>query len=148
MFERNVRLASEALARNMSRRTFLRRTGSVVVTGVTAAVMGSLLPKGTTRVEADNVKPSIPDISCAPPGPYCNIGTGDLSGCHGGHCFQHLFNGQIYACNVYYAFYPAGCWTTASGGGYWTCCDCSCGQPRVTSCGCAQFTLTPAALAE
>src|SRR5436305_7314338 len=105
MFERKVRIASEALARGMSRRTFLRRTGGVVVTGVTALAMGSLLPKGTAQVDAGTLVPSTP--SCAPPGPYCNIGTGDLSGCRGGHCFEHFSNGQLTMCHVFY-IYPVG----------------------------------------
>jgi len=145
MFERKVRLASEALARGMSRRTFLRRTGGVVVGGVTAIAMGALLPKGTTQVDAGTFKPDIPEISCAPPGPYCNIGTGDLSGCRGGHCFQHLSAGQVYACHVFY-IYPAGCWTTPAGGGYWTCCDCTCDNG--SSCGCAQFNQSPQTVPE
>jgi len=143
MFERKVRIASEALARGMSRRTFLRRTGSVVVTGVTALAVGSLLPKGAARVEAGNLIPSTPN--CAPPGPYCNIGTGDLSGCHGGHCFQHLSNGQVTTCHVFY-IYPVGCWTSAGSGGFWTCCDCQCDSGA--TCGCAQFSATPQTLAE
>lgn len=150
MIEQRIKVVSEALARAMNRRVFLRRAGTGVVSGVTALALGSVLSKSSALAQADSKgkgKGLIPDqISCSPPGPYCNIGTGSLSGCHGGHCFQHLYNGTIYSCYVYYQYYPAGCWTTASGGGYWTCCDCSCGQPRVATCGCAQFSLSPAPL--
>ena len=85
-----------------------------------------------------------PTINCAPPGPYCNTGGGNLSGCQGSSCFQHLYNGQTYQCHVYYQYYQAGCGTSPGTGGYWTCCDCECGNPRVTTCGCAQFSGSPA----
>jgi hypothetical protein len=84
---------------------------------------------------------------CQPPGPYCNLnGQNNPNGCHGAHCFQHLYSGQVLQCQVYYQYYQAGCWTTAASGGYWTCCDCSCGTPRVTTCGCAQFSAGPTPL--
>jgi len=143
MFERKVRLASEALARGMSRRTFLRRSGGAVVGGVTAFAMGSLLSMGGTQVDAGTLVPNQP--SCAPPGPYCNTGSGALSGCRGAHCFQHASGGQVYACHVFY-IYPVGCWTTAQGGGYWTCCDCTCDNG--SSCGCAQYSTSPQTLPE
>jgi hypothetical protein len=79
---------------------------------------------------------------CAPPGPYCNLnGVNEPNGCHGGHCFQHRYNGQVLQCRIIYNWYQAGCWTTPVSGGYWTCCDCGCGQnpPYQPYCGCAQF---------
>jgi hypothetical protein len=91
----------------------------------------------------------VPD--CNPPGPFCNLNGNvqDPNGCHGAHCFHHLYNGTVYQCRVYYAYYQTGCWTTAAGGGFWTCCDCEClnkyGQ-RIATCGCAQFSLSPAPL--
>ena len=148
MIEQRIKVVSEALARSIDRRSFIRRASAGVASGITAFAMGSLLSTSPARaaVRSNGLVPSQPQ--CAPPGPYCNTGTGALSGCHGGHCYQHLYNGQVYACTVYYQYYPAGCWSTASGGGYWTCCDCSCGVPRVATCGCAQFSQTPAPLAE
>jgi len=147
MIEQRIKVVSEALARAMNRRVFLRQAGTGVVSGVTTIELGSMLSKSTASASM-TVPKVVPDISCSPPGPYCNIGTGDTSGCRGSHCFQHLYNGTVYSCNVYYQYYPGGCWTTASGGGYWTCCDCSCGQPRVATCGCAQFNQSPATLPE
>jgi hypothetical protein len=143
MLEQRIKVASEALARAMNRRTFLRQTGTAMASGMTAVALGSLLSTSSARA-AVRSKDIVPDISCAPPGPYCNTGGGDLSGCHGAHCYQHGTNPRQ-TCHVYYAFYQAGCWTTASGGGYWTCCDCQC---TTATCGCAQFTATPAPLAE
>jgi hypothetical protein len=145
MLEQRVRSVSEALARGMNRRTFLRRAGSAVTSGVAALALGSLIstrPARAARTEGSLV-PGVP--SCSPPGPYCNTGGGILSGCHGGHCYEHLYNGQILTCQVYYQYYQVGCWTSGDG---WTCCDCACGSPVVTHCGCAQLHTTPAALAE
>jgi len=147
MIEQSIKVVSEALARAMNRRVFLRQAGTGVVSGVTALALGSLLSNSRAHAAVSGTK-VVPDISCSPPGPYCNIGTGDLSGCHGGHCFQHLYNGSVIACQVYYQYYAQGCWSTASGGGYWTCCDCACGQPTVAHCGCAQFSQSPASLPE
>jgi len=133
-----TRFASEDLARGLNRRSFLRRAGTGAFTLMITVATGKLfVPRSAA---AAGIKPP-PTISCAPPGPYCNTGGGDLSGCRGAHCFQHLSGGQIRQCHVYYAFYPAGCWTTASGGGYWTCCDCQCDSGA--TCGCAQFSLSP-----
>jgi hypothetical protein len=147
MLDQRVRMFSEALARMVNRRIFLQRTGSAVASGVSAIALGSLLTKSTARAAANG--PLVPGVpSCAPPGPYCNTGGGDLSGCHGGHCYRHLYNGQVLACQIWYCCYAVGCWTTSAQGGFWTCCDCQCGTPMVTSCGCAQFNATPVTLAE
>src|SRR5262245_40866676 len=124
MFDQRIRTFSEALARNIDRRTFLRRTGSTIASGMAALAVGSVLSTGSARAGSKELIPSEPQ--CGPPGPYCNIGTGALSGCHGGHCFQHVSGGNLLTCRVYYAFYTTGCWTSAQGGGYWTCCDCEC----------------------
>jgi hypothetical protein len=144
MLEQRIRVFSESLARTVDRRTFLRRTGSSIAAGVAALAMGSVLTK--SQAFAETKQPVLsPTISCAPPGPYCNTGGGDTSGCHGGHCFQHLYQGNVVSCRVYYTFYTTGCWTNPSGSGnnYWTCCDCECfntsGQ-RVATCGCAEYT--------
>jgi hypothetical protein len=147
MFEldRTTRLVSESLARAMDRRTFLKRASQTTFAGLMALAVGQGLG-GRAAAQTTDRKPP-PTITCAPPGPYCNTGGGDLSGCHGGHCFQHRYNGQTIQCKVYYAFYQTGCWTTPVSGGYWTCCDCEClnssGQ-RVATCGCAQFSTSPA----
>ena len=142
MLERTTRLLSENLVRTMDRRSFLRRAGGTAFAGVAALAAGHLVPALASAGSAPTaIVPEVP--SCAPPGPYCNLnGINEPNGCLGGTCFQHLFNGQILQCRVNY-FYQAGCWTTASGNGYWTCCDCDCGRPRVTSCGCAQFNASP-----
>jgi hypothetical protein len=146
MLEQRIRVVSEALARTMNRRTFLRQTGTAVASSVTALALGSILSTSAARASAPKAKgPLVPAISCSPPGPYCNTGGGDLSGCHGAHCYQHLYNGQVETCHVYYQYYQVGCWSTASGGGYWTCCDCQCTS---TTCGCAEYTGNPVTLAE
>jgi hypothetical protein len=120
----------------------LKRAGQATFGVVATLAAGHSL---ASRASAATVGPRVdPMISCAPPGPYCNTGGGNLSGCHGAHCFQHLSGGQVLQCHVYYTFYQTGCWTTAVSGGYWTCCDCQCtGGP---TCGCAQFSTGPVPL--
>jgi len=143
MLEQKIKVASEALARGINRRSFLQKAGGAVVGGVTAMVMGPMLGKGATTAYAKSIVPSTPN--CAPPGPYCNYEGNNPpqpDACHGAHCFQHMSGGQVRACHVYYAFYPAGCWTSSGSGGFWTCCDCQCDGG--STCGCAQFSGTPA----
>src|SRR4051812_48779506 len=128
-----TRILSENLARAINRRTFLKRTSQSVFAGLMALAVGQALPGRAAAQRGGPQPPQPPNISCAPPGPYCNTGGGDLSGCHGAHCFQHLYQGQAIQCRVYYAFYQTGCWTTSG----WTCCDCECynsGGQAVTSC--------------
>jgi hypothetical protein len=144
MLEQRIRVISEALARGLDRRTFLRRTGGTIVAGVTALAVGPLLSKSAPGVSA---APIVPDrANCAPPGPYCSLdGSDDPNGCAGAHCFQYMSSGELLSCVVDYRFYPGtGCWTTIDGTGYWTCCDCSCtntsGSINNVSCGCAQYT--------
>jgi hypothetical protein len=141
MLEQRIRLISEALAREVDRRTFLRRAGGAVVAGVVALVMGPALTSSTAGVSASPLVPNA--ANCSPPGPYCNLdGQGEPNGCREGHCFQHVSSGQLLQCRVYYTFYPtAGCWTTVSGNGYWTCCDCSCTNGAINAnCGCAHYS--------
>jgi hypothetical protein len=149
MLEQRIRVISEALARTVDRRAFLKQAGGVVVSGVTALALGSLMPSHTARAAAQ-AGPHVPNVpQCAPPGPYCNYEGGSPpqpDSCHGAHCYQHLSGGQVQMCHVYYAFYQVGCWSTQSGGGYWTCCDCQCANG--STCGCAEFTTTPVTLAE
>jgi len=147
--DRSTRIVTETLARSIDRRTFLKRTSQSVFAGMMALAVGQGLPRRAAATSGGPRPPEPPTISCAPPGPYCNTGGGELSGCHGGHCFQHLYQAQVLQCRVYYTFYQTGCWTTASGNGFWTCCDCECLNPsgqRVTTCGCAQFSTAPAPL--
>ncbi len=145
MLDQKVREVSETLARAVGRRTFLQRAGGTIFAGVATLAAGHALSGTASASRAPGGAPQpIPTTpSCSPPGPYCNTGGGILSGCQGAHCFQHLYNGQVYQCRVYYQYYQAGCWTTAAGSGYWTCCDCACGTPQVATCGCAQFSGTP-----
>jgi hypothetical protein len=144
MFEQTTRLLSENLARAVDRRTFLKRAsqGTFAVLAAVAAGHG-LSGQAAAATKGPNTNPLV-NPSCAPPGPYCNTGGGILSGCHGGHCFQHMSGNQVVQCHVYYQWYQAGCWTTASGGGYWTCCDCQCDGG--STCGCAQFSSGPVPL--
>jgi hypothetical protein len=143
MFERATRTASETLARALDRRTFLKRTGGTLFGGLAALAAGHSL---ATVAAASGLSASragaIPE--CVPPGPYCNLdgNENEPNGCHGGSCYQHRYQGNVIQCRVFY-YYQAGCWTTKVQGGYWTCCDCECGDPVVTSCGCAQFSTNP-----
>ena len=137
--ETKVRLISESLARTIDRRKFLKGTGNALFGGMAALAAGHLV-RGSARADAIEGSPQ-----CAPPGPYCNTGGGPLTGCYGGSCFRHVYNGELLACRVYYTYYQAGCWTTPVTGGRWTCCDCECpmqGGGRRT-CGCAQFSTQP-----
>jgi hypothetical protein len=144
MLEKTTRIISENLARSLNRRSLLKRSGETAFGAMIALAAGHLSP-ATTLARGGGVQPPVGSPQCAPPGPYCNTGGGILTGCHGGSCFQHLYNGQVLQCRVYYQWYQAGCWTTAVQGGYWTCCDCEClqGGQRMTSCGCAQFSTGP-----
>ncbi len=144
MLDKTTRILSENFARALNRRTFLKRTGEAVFGATMAVAAGHLAPRLSS---ASSIRqPPLQAPNCAPPGPYCNTGGGILTGCHGAGCFQHLYNGQVLQCRVYYQYYQVGCWTSAGGGGYWTCCDCECLQNgvRQTTCGCAQYSGTPA----
>ena|SRR5215203_5947860 len=143
MLEQTTRVISENLARAMNRRSFIKRAGGAVFAGVAALASGHMLAGGASanRGPVDQI---VGDPECIPPGPYCNSGAGDRSGCHGASCFQHLYNGQLLLCDYMY-WYQAGCWTTHVGKGYWVCCDCDCPRPGggVVSCGCAQYSGSP-----
>ena len=92
MIDQKIRVLSEVLAREVDRRSFLKRAGGAVVAGIATLVLKPTLASAGASAHA-NAGPAlageIPAISCAPPGPYCNTGGGDLSGCRGGHCFAH-----------------------------------------------------------
>jgi len=138
MLEQTTRILSENLARALDRRSFIKRSGQATFLGLAALAAGRA---GTASADVKQ-----PNISCSPPGPYCSVNGVATDGCHGGSCYQHMNSGQVYQCRVYYQYYQGGCWTTASGGGYWTCCDCEClnsGGGRVATCGCAQFSTSP-----
>ena len=142
MLEKTTRIVSENLARAIDRRSLLKRMGETAFAGLAALAAGHLVVAPAAAHAGPGTVPRTP--SCAPPGPYCNLdGTNEPNGCHGASCFQHLSDGTVYQCRVYY-IYQAGCWTTAATGGYWTCCDCECGTPRAATCGCAQFSSSPA----
>jgi hypothetical protein len=145
-FDLKVRILSEELARTLGRRKFLKQAGATMFAGIAALAAGHTL-NGTSAANGitPGKQPMIPE--CSPPGPYCNLnGVNEPNGCHGGSCFQHLYQGQVIQCRLWYCCYQAGCWTTPSGKGYWTCCDCECfnsaGQ-SVATCGCAQYSTQP-----
>jgi hypothetical protein len=140
MIEKTTRIITENLARTLDRRAFVKRTGGVVFAGLAAMASGHMVPALAGARAGQPPQPTVP--SCAPPGPYCNLnGVNEPNGCHGGSCFQHLNSGTVVQCHLWYCCYQAGCWTTASGGGYWTCCDCQCSDG--STCGCAQFSGSP-----
>jgi hypothetical protein len=145
MLEKTTRVLSENLARSLDRRSFLRRTGQTAFASLAALAAGQALPM-VASASGKRLPPQITP-NCVPPGPYCNTGGGDLSGCHGASCFEHLYQGQVIVCRLQYG-YQVECWTTADpppGTGYWTCCDCDCyrNNIRVASCGCAQYSASP-----
>ena len=146
MLEKTTRMMTENLARGINRRSFLRRTGETTFTALAAMAAGHGMLRPASAATGGGKEPLPPQQrpQCAPPGPYCNLdGISMPTACRGGSCYQHRHNGVVYQCRVYYQWYQAGCWTTAVSGGYWTCCDCECGNPRVASCGCAQFSSAP-----
>src|SRR4051794_6757718 len=111
MLEKPTRIMTENLARAIGRRSFLKSTGQVMFGGLAALASGHLLEARQAFASGGPVpRPLQPE--CAPPGPYCNTGSGMLSGCHGSSCFEHLYNGSVLQCRVYYEYYSAGCWTT------------------------------------
>lgn len=139
MLEQKIRVISEGLARAIDRRDFLKRAGGTIASGVAALVLGPLV----ARQSSVHAAPMIPTVAnCAPPGPYCNLdGMNEPNGCRGASCFQHVNSGQLLQCRVFYIYAVTGCWTTAAGGGYWTCCDCTCSNGTINaSCGCAQYS--------
>ncbi|HYP41067.1 MAG TPA: hypothetical protein VEX13_11980 [Chloroflexia bacterium] len=142
--DHKLRVASEGLARKMDRRGFLQTAGSAIFAGVAALAAGHALGGSALAAQTGRRIPHRP--RCAPPSPYfCNIdGNNEPNGCHGAQCFQHRSGSTVYQCKIYYQFYAAGCWTTVDGGGYWTCCDCTCGAGGV--CGCAQYSTGPVPL--
>ena len=155
MLEDKVKLASESFARTLDRRSFLQRAGATAFGGMIALATGHILRGGTyaaidTKRDPHSRIPTVPQ--CNPPGPYCNLnGVNEPNGCLNSHpggpysarCFQHRNGPDVLSCRVYYTYYPSGCWTRASGGGYWTCCDCECGTPVQATCGCAAWSLDP-----
>ena len=142
-----TRVISENLARAIDRRTFLKRTSQATFAGLMALAVGHGLGGRAAATRGGPTPPQPPTPpQCAPPGPYCNLnGVNEPNGCHGAHCFQHLYQGEVLQCRIYYQYYQAGCWTTPVAGGYWTCCDCEClrNGVRVRTCGCASFSTTP-----
>lgn len=151
MLEDKVKVASESFARTMDRRNFLKRAGATAFAGLVALASGHGLRETALAGERKTRIPNIPQ--CNPPGPYCNLnGVNEPNGClnsrpggpFSGRCFQHLHEGTVLSCRVFYKYYTSGCWTRATGDGYWTCCDCECGDPVLTACGCAAWSLDPA----
>src|SRR5436305_904497 len=105
----HVRPAVEQLARQMNRRSFVRRTASLGFGSVAALASGHLA--GSFASASSRVRPL--DPVCAPVGPYCNLDGNihDPNGCHGASCFEHLYQGEVLQCKVFYNYWQAGCWT-------------------------------------
>jgi hypothetical protein len=147
MLEDTTRIFCERLARAVDRRTFLKRVGETAFVGMAALAAGAMLPAGASADHGVDPGPNpiVPRVpTCSPPGPYCNLnGVNEPNACHGASCFQHRYNGQVLQCRAFYGGYITGCWTTPVSGGYWVCCDCECGTPTATTCGCAQFSGAP-----
>ena len=145
MLEEKVKLASESLARSMNRRRFLKQAGTTMFGGLAALAAGHLIA-GSALAQR---RPDPGEPNCSPPGPYCNYQGGyppQPNSCHGASCFQHVWNGQLLQCRYQQGGYQAGCWTTPTGPGYWTCCDCECRNAQgqlIGYCGCAQYSSSP-----
>jgi hypothetical protein len=141
MLEQKVRLISEGLARTLERRRFIKQAGALIFAGLSAFAAGhGFHTRAFAKNGSDNATTPWPPL-CVPPGPYCNIdGSTSTNGCRGGSCFQHRHQGEIIQCRISYCCYQVGCWSTWQGQGYWTCCDCECGDPVKTMCGCAQYS--------
>lgn len=143
MIDQKIKVFSEVLARAVDRRTFLKRLGGAVVAGVSTMTLGPALANSGAKAAGKAL--ASPTVSCSPPGPYCNLnGVNEPNGClnssapnYNASCFQHRSGGTVYSCQVYYTYYTTGCWTTAQGTGYWTCCDCQC--TNGSTCGCASY---------
>lgn len=156
MFDHKVRLLTEGMARAIGRRKFLTQVGAAVFAGVATLASGRALG-GTVLAQqqgGDGQRPPAdPFAACkAPNNTFCSVIVPNSSdGCQGAYCFQHFHNSQVLECHLSYNWgYSVGCWTVmdASGGGYWTCCDCDCGTtpnagPSLASCGCARHTSLP-----
>src|SRR5438477_1283291 len=109
----------------MDRRRFLKQASGTIFGGLAAAAAGHLM-SGSASAQTE---PGQQAPACSPPGPYCNyqgIYPPQPNSCHGASCFQHVWGGQLLQCRYQQGSYQAGCWTTPSQGGYWTCCDCEC----------------------
>src|SRR5437868_3403088 len=105
MLEHTIRLRSEALARALDRRTFLRRSAATIVSALAALALRPLtVDRRPSTVGVASASPRIPTVAnCAPPGPYCNLdGVNEPNGCRGASCFQHVSGGQLLQCRVYY----------------------------------------------
>jgi hypothetical protein len=134
--ESSIRRVSEALARQVDRRDFLKKSAASVFTVVTAASLGSLLGRSTAYA-----------ITCTivQPNDACHFLNGICGGCTGSTCPP----GTLSDCGGW----TNGCWCTeqfckpVNNWGYYECCDCKVG---VACCGCQQFVhisqcpLTPA----
>src|SRR4051794_26707925 len=99
---------SEALARLVSRRVFVKRVGS----GAFLIVAGWAAGLGQARALFNRQLPC-----CTPPGPYCNLdGNGqEPNGCQGANCFENLDAGLVLTCAISSRYFAAGCWTTHCG---------------------------------
>ena len=148
--DRWARFAGEELARSLDRRAFLKRAGSSAFLAVAGLASGRMFASVAQAAGGGATRPApwpaaagpYATPHCSPPGPYCNLsGVNQPDGCQGANCYEHLNNGKVVTCTLYYQYYAAGCWTAADSGGFWTCCDCSCSDG--SHCGCAQFSGAP-----
>src|SRR3954468_15155503 len=98
MLEKTTQIMTENLARAIGRRSFLKSTTEVVFGGLAALASGHLLQAQQAFARGNPVpRPIVPQ--CAPPGPYCNLnGQNEPNGCHGGSCYEHLYNGTVLQC--------------------------------------------------
>src|SRR5690349_19270042 len=84
-----TRFASEDLARNLNRRTFLQRAGTGAFAFMITLATGRMLAPRPAAAAGVGPKPAQPLVpNCAPPGPYCNYeGTfpPQPDACHGAH---------------------------------------------------------------
>lgn len=155
MFDQKIRILTEGMARAMGRRKFLTQASAAVFASVAALASGRALGGTVSAQQKDangQPQPARPLVGpCqAPQNTFCSVNVPQSSdGCQGAYCFQHKHVNEILECRLSYNWgYSVGCWTVMdqTGGAYWTCCDCDCGNssdPHVWSCGCARYSELP-----
>ena len=103
-----LEILSESLARNIDRRTFLKRTSQSVFAGLLAVAVATGCRVAPPLAAAPKLRRRPSRRSARRRAPTAIRGGGILSGCHGGHCFQHLYGSDVLQCRVYYQLLSVG----------------------------------------
>jgi hypothetical protein len=138
-----VERTGERIARNVSRRRFLRRS-AVAIFGIAAAGAADFVHLPRAAANACE-KVDYESCTCHPPyGTYCTSLSGGSNYCIRGDC-----NTAVCRYNYNYGWWSTACWCTKtcsyscgtaySYKGYYHCCDCTCAGH---DCGCRGFVYT------